>query len=138
MNSDFFVHPIAIMIDTRKEINRLKNPVYIYGFLVFIMLLCKIFLRDWWSADQYIIYNLLSFFILSFFINTSVQKNKSIVKFIPVFILFCFFFNPVLLKKIFLLSHILILFLLIKSKKLLWEPGAALIPIELIVIIIFL
>jgi len=129
------------MTDAGKNIVRLKNPVIIYGLLVFLMILCKTSLNNWWLTDQYIIYNLLSLFMLAFITNISAPKRKAFFKFIPLLILFYFFFNPVILKNIFLLSHILIIFLfflLVKSKRLLLKPGMAVIPIEVIIIIYFL
>lgn len=129
------------MINAWAKIHRLKNPVIVYMLLVFIMLLSKIFLRDWWLTDQYIMYNLLSLFILAFVTDIPVVSKKTFFKFIPVLIIFYFFFDPDILKKLFFLSHIMTLVLLfgmIKGKRLLSEPGAALIPIELIIIIVFL
>jgi hypothetical protein len=122
-------------------VKEISKPVYSYIILALALVISKLVFKNIWAADQYIIYNLLSLFMITALVSNLISKQKKFFYYLPLIIIICFFLPPNQLKFIFTFSHIVILFLIVLHLfRQHLNPGKmeySAVPLELMILLFF-
>jgi hypothetical protein len=132
------------MIKEKNQNKLLRYTELIFVNLAIILLLGRIILKDLWIADQFFIYNSLSLLMITVIAYLLLNKNSTILRFVPLSIFLFLFLNYQQLQYIFIFLHIIIIGLIIwvllsgiPGKRITLKLYYMFIPFEIMILLFF-